>query len=92
MCTLIVHESPLNNKTMHKIIMILKGILLWFTAFMVSVTLCSLDLLLNESIFIFIDIIATNCLLLIMCYVIISKKEFYILSGNKLINNLLKVK
>lgn len=77
---------------MHKIIMILKGILLWFTAFMVSVTLCSLDLLLNESIFVFIDIIATNCLLLIMCYVIISKKEFYILSGNKLINNLLKVK
>lgn len=92
MCTLIVHKSPLNNKTMHKIIMILKGILLWFTAFMVSVTLCSLDLLLNESIFVFIDMIAINCLLLIMCYALISKKEFYILSGNKLINNLLKVK
>lgn len=75
---------------MHKIIMILKGILLWFTAFMVSVTLCSLDLLVNESIFVFIDMIAVNCLLLIVCYAIINKEEFMILSGNRLISKILK--
>jgi hypothetical protein len=70
--------------------MILKGVLLWFTAFMVSVTLCSLDLLLNESILVFIDMIATNCLLLTMCYAIINKEEFMILSGNRLIAKILK--
>ena len=75
---------------MHKIIMILKGILLWFTAFMVSVTLCSLDLLVKESIFVFIDMIAVNCLLLIVCYAIINKEEFMILSGNRLISKILK--
>lgn len=77
---------------MHKIIMILKGVLLWFTTLMMSVTLCSLDLILNESIFVFIDMIATNCLLLIMCYIIINKEEFMILSGNRLLAKILKKK
>lgn len=66
---------------MEKSKLIAKGILLWFTALVVLISLSSIDNILEGGFAWFCTIIVINMVLIVACFYTITEEEYKILSG-----------
>lgn len=73
---------------MDKFKFILKGVLLWVTAFEITIFLLGVDSLYDNGYF--LHALITVAVMVICCYKLISKKEFETLSLYRWFNNLIK--
>lgn len=73
----------------HKLIA--KGILLWFTALVVLISLSSIDNILEGGFAWFCTIITINMVLIVACFYTITEEEYKIVSGYNLFNKTLKL-
>ena len=76
---------------MEKSKLILKGILLWLTALVVLLFICSIDSIIDKSLFWFAIALAINIELILTCIIYISKNEYKIISGYNLLSKILKL-
>ena len=71
---------------MEKSKLIAKGILLWLTALVVLLFICSIDSIIDKSLFWFAIALAINIELILTCIIYISKNEYKIISGYNLLS------
>ena len=76
---------------MEKSKLIAKGILLWLTALVVLLFICSIDIIIDKSLFWFTIALAINIELILTCIIYISKNEYKIISGYNLLSKMLKL-
>lgn len=72
---------------MNKIILVLKGILLWTTSISTILTIYSIDSIANTSIALFFSTIIVNILLILACTFSIKEEELLLLSGYNWLEN-----
>lgn len=73
----------------HKLIT--KGILLWFTALVVLISLFSIDSILEGGFAWFYTIIVINMVLIVACFYTITEEEYKILSGYNILDKAFKL-
>ena len=76
---------------MKSIKLILKGILLWLTALVVLLFICSIDSIIDKSLFWFAIALAINIELVLACLIYITEDEYKIISGYNLLSKMLKL-
>lgn len=76
---------------MKSIKLIAKGILLWLTALVVLLFICSIDSIIDKSLFWFAITLAINIELILACLIYITKDEYKIISGYNLLSKMLKL-
>lgn len=76
---------------MKSIKLILKGILLWVSALIVILFVCSIDSITYKSYGWFFGMIVLNIMLILACLYTITEEEYKIVSGYNLFNKTLKL-
>lgn len=76
---------------MKNIKLILKGILLWFTAIIVLLSVCGIDGIADKSYGWFFGMLVLNIILISACFYTITEEEYKIISGYNLLNKMLKL-
>ena len=76
---------------MKSIKLILKGILLWVSALIVLLSVCSIDSIINKGYGWLFGIIVLNIMLILACFNTITEEEYKIVSGYNLFNKTLKL-
>ena len=76
---------------MKKSKLIAKGILLWFTALTVLLFICSIDSIINKSLFWFAITLVINIELVLACLIYITEEEYKILSGYNILDKAFKL-
>ena len=71
---------------MKSIKLIIKGILLWISALVVVLSICSIDSIADKSFGWLFGVIVLNFTLISICYHTITEKEYKIVSGYNLVN------
>lgn len=74
---------------MHKIKLILKGTLLWFTAILTIIFISNIDNIMDAGFIWVINTVLLNTILIVNCISIISEEDFKQLSGYSLFNGIL---
>lgn len=77
---------------MSKIILVLKGILLWTTSISTILTIYSIDSIANTSIALFFSTVIVNILLILACTFSIKEEELLLLSGYNWLENTISKK
>ena len=76
---------------MKNIKLILKGILLWVSALIVLLSVCSIDSIADKGYGWFFGMIVLNIILILACFYTITEEEYKIVSGYNLFNKTLKL-
>ena len=76
---------------MEKSKLITKGILLWLTALVILLFICSIDSIIDKSLFWFAIALAINIELVLACLIYITEDEYKIISGYNLLSKMLKL-
>ena len=76
---------------MKSIKLIAKGILLWVSALIVLLSVCSIDSIINKGYGWLFGIIVLNIMLILACFNTITEEEYKIVSGYNLFNKTLKL-
>ena len=76
---------------MKSIKLITKGILLWLTALVVLLFICSIDSMIDKSLFWSIIALAITTELVLACLIYITDDEYKIISGYNLLSKMLKL-
>ena len=76
---------------MKSIKLILKGILLWVSALIVLLSVCSIDSIADKGYGWFFGMIVLNIMLILACFDTITEEEYKIVSGYNLFNKTLKL-
>lgn len=76
---------------MKSIKLITKGILLWVSALIVLLSVCSIDSIINKGYGWLFGIIVLNIILILTCFNTITEKEYKIVSGYNIFNKTLKL-
>ena len=76
---------------MEKSKLITKGILLWLTALVILLFICSIDSIIDKSLFWFAIALAINIELVLACLIYITDDEYKIISGYNLLSKILKL-
>lgn len=76
---------------MKSIKLIAKGILLWVSALIVLLSVCSIDSIINKGYGWLFGIIVLNIILILACFNTITEKEYKIVSGYNIFNKVLKL-
>ena len=76
---------------MEKSKLITKGILLWLTALVILLFICSIDSIIDKSLFWFAIALAINIELVLACLIYITEDEYKIISGYNLLSKILKL-
>ena len=76
---------------MKSIKLIAKGILLWVSALIVLLSVCSIDSIINKGYGWLFGIIVLNIMLILACLYTITEEEYKIVSGYNLFNKTLKL-
>lgn len=76
---------------MKSIKLITKGILLWVSALIVLLSVCSIDSIINKDYGWFFSIIVLNIILILACFNTITEEEYKIVSGYNIFNKTLKL-
>ena len=76
---------------MKSIKLILKGILLWLTALVVLLFICSIDSIIDKSLFWSVIALAITVELVLACLICITDNEYKIISGYNLLSKILKL-
>ena len=71
--------------------LIAKGILLWLTALAVLLFICSIDSIIDKSLFWSIIVLAITVELVLTCLIYITDDEYKIISGYNLLSKMLKL-
>ena len=76
---------------MKSIKLITKGILLWVSALIVLLSVCSIDSIINKGYGWLFGIIVLNIMLILACFNTITEEEYKIVSGYNIFNKVLKL-
>ena len=76
---------------MEKSKLIAKGILLWLTALVVLLFICSIDSMIDKSLFWFTITLTITVELVLACIIYITEDEYKIISGYNLLSKILKL-
>ena len=76
---------------MKKFKLILKGILLWVSAFIILLSLCGIDGIIDKSYGWLFGTLILNIILILACLYTINEEEYKIVSGYNLFNKTLKL-
>ena len=76
---------------MKNIKLVIKGILLWLTALVVLLLICSIDSIIDKSLFWFTIALAITVELVLACLIYITDDEYKIISGYNLLSKMLKL-
>lgn len=76
---------------MKNIRLIAKGVLLWFTALTVLLFICSINSIIDRSLFWFTITLIINIELVLACLIYITEDEYKIISGYNLLSKMLKL-
>lgn len=76
---------------MNSIKLIAKGILLWLTALVVLLYICSIDSIIDKSLFWSAIALAITTELVLACLIYITEDEYKIISGYNLLSKMLKL-
>ena len=76
---------------MKSIKLIAKGILLWVSALIILLSVCSIDSIINKGYGWLFGIIVLNIMLILACLYTITEEEYKIVSGYNLFNKTLKL-
>ena len=76
---------------MEKNKLIAKGILLWVSALIVLLSVCSIDSIANKGYGWFFGMIVLDIMLILSCFYTITEEEYKIVSGYNLFNETLKL-
>ena len=76
---------------MKSIKLITKGILLWVSALIVLLSVCSIDSIINKGYSWLFGIIVLNIMLILACFNTITEEEYKIVSGYNILNKALKL-
>lgn len=76
---------------MNSIKLIAKGILLWLTALVVLLYICSIDSIIDKSLFWSVIALAITVELVLACLIYITEDEYKIISGYNLLSKMLKL-
>lgn len=76
---------------MKSIKLITKGILLWVSALIVLLSVCSIDSIINKGYGWLFGIIVLNIMLILACFNTITEEEYKIVSGYNIFNKTLKL-
>ena len=76
---------------MEKSKLIAKGILLWLTALVVLLFICSIDSIIDKSLFWSAIALAITTELVLFCLIYITDDEYKIISGYNLLSKMLKL-
>ena len=76
---------------MKSIKLITKGILLWVSALIVLLSVCSIDSIINKGYGWLFGIIVLNIMLILACFNTITEEEYKIVSGYNIFNKALKL-
>ena len=76
---------------MKSIKLITKGILLWVSALIVLLSICSIDSIINKGYGWLFGIIVLNIMLILACFNTITEEEYKIVSGYNIFNKALKL-
>ena len=76
---------------MNSIKLITKGILLWLTALVVLLYICSIDSIIDKSLFWSTITLAITTELVLACLIYITNDEYKIISGYNLLSKMLKL-
>lgn len=71
--------------------LIFKGILLWFSALIVLLSVCSIDSIADKGYGWFFSTIVLDIMLILACFYTITEEEYKIVSGYNLFNKALKL-
>ena len=76
---------------MKKFKLILKGILLWVSAFIILLSICGIDGIIDKGYNWFFGMIVLNIILILACLYTINEEEYKIVSGYNLLNKIFKL-
>ena len=76
---------------MKSIKLIEKGILLWVSALIILLSICSIDSIINKGYSWLFGIIVLNIMLILACFNTITEEEYKIVSGYNIFNKTLKL-
>ena len=76
---------------MKKFKLILKGILLWVSAFIILLSTCGIDGIVDKSYGWLFGTLILNIILILACLYTITEEEYKIVSGYNLLNKILKL-
>ena len=76
---------------MEKNKLIAKGILLWVSALIVLLSVCSIDSIANKGYGWFFGMIVLDIMLILACFYTITEEEYKIVSGYNLVNEAFKL-
>ena len=76
---------------MKSIKLITKGILLWVSAIIILLSVCSIDSIINKGYGWLFGIIVLNIMLILACFNTITEEEYKIVSGYNIFNKALKL-
>ena len=76
---------------MKRIKLIIKGILLWITILVVWFSICSIDSIIDKSLFWSVIALAITTELVLACLIYITDDEYKIISGYNLLSKILKL-
>ena len=76
---------------MKKFKLILKGILLWISAFIISLSICGIDGIVDKSYGWLFGTLILNIILILACLYTINEEEYKIVSGYNLLNKIFKL-
>lgn len=71
--------------------LIAKGLLLWATAFLVILSICTIDSIYNINVFLPLIILMVDILLVLACLVYITEDEYKVISGYNWITKKLNI-
>ena len=71
--------------------LIAKGLLLWATAFLVILSICTIDSIYNINVFLPLIILMVDILLVLACFVYITEDEYKVISGYNWITKKLNI-
>lgn len=76
---------------MRKLKLILKGILLWLTAFVVLLSVCGIDSISDKGFIWLLGTVVLDTMLVLACIKTITEEEFLIISGYNWFGNILDI-
>ena len=76
---------------MKSVKLITKGILLWVSALIILLSVCSIDSIINKGYGWLFGIIVLNIMLILACFNTITEEEYKIVSGYNIFNKALKL-
>ena len=71
--------------------LILKGILLWISAFIILLSICGIDGIIDKGYSWFFGMIVLNIILILACLYTINKEEYKIVYGYNILNKIFKL-